>query len=247
MNDVLMANTIYRLRNKLLKSPETSRSRNKRSLGVHSTFWRAGQTLRISFLGAPSPWLKQAIIQSACLWLDYAYLSFELVDDNDPRADIRIQTDGPESVNYSTLGNDALTVDGASMVLGVKTSDPLFQAIVLHEFGHALGMDHEHQHPDADIPWDLDALREVLAETLIEETDDQNDLQAAIEAELATQFLPEPANADQLILPYDRKSIMHYRVNQAHTLGNWETKQNLKISKKDQRFMRLVYPRPRQT
>jgi len=37
-----------------------------------------------------------------------------------------------------------------------NTSDSEFSRTVIHEFGHALGMIHEHQHPLAAIPWDKD-------------------------------------------------------------------------------------------
>lgn len=246
MTDVLLANTLYRLREKLHTRPAASSIRKKRSLDVHSPFWQPGQTLRISFTGTPDPWLKTAVLQTASLWLEHAYLQFELVDDNDDRAEIRIRTDVTEDVNYSLLGRYSQLVTDASMALGVSLSDPLFDQIVLHEFGHALGMEHEHQHPHAYIPWNLDALREALAQALSQETNDPQELLAAIETELNIQYLPLAEDDVQPMLPYDLESIMHYPIRQAHTWGNWEVGQNTKLSQKDKRFMRLVYPAPGQ-
>ncbi|MFF7108185.1 hypothetical protein [Pseudomonas sichuanensis] len=185
-------------------------------------------------------------MQTASLWLEHAYLQFELVDDNDDRAEIRIRTDVTEDVNYSLLGRYSQLVTDASMALGVSLSDPLFDQIVLHEFGHALGMEHEHQHPHAYIPWNLDALREALAQALSQETNDPQELLAAIETELNIQYLPLAEDDVQPMLPYDLESIMHYPIRQAHTWGNWEVGQNTKLSQKDKRFMRLVYPAPGQ-
>jgi hypothetical protein len=245
MVDSLLASSTYRLRKKLY-SAHAQHTRRKRSVGVTSVFWSAGQTLRISFLNGTCPWHKQAIVATACHWLRYANLHFKLVNDGDSQAEIRICTDVAEDINYSVLGNQSLNETDESMAIGAKLSDPRFEAIVLHEFGHALGMDHEHQHPQANIPWDLAALRPLLREILAKEVDDQEALEEAIEDELATQFLPVPDDGTRLLLPYDRQSIMHYQVRQTHTVGNWKTRQNQVISEKDKRFMRLVYPHPRQ-
>lgn len=241
MSDTLVANAIYRLRQKL-HLPQAMKPRKKRSVADYSVFWRPGQTLRISFIGTPCPWLKKSIFDTACQWLKYANLNFELLDNDVDKAEIRIQTDVQEGVNFSFLGNQALDVGGATMALGVKLSDPLFEPFVLHEFGHALGMEHEHQHPRANIPWDLDAVRQMLAVILADEANNPNDLDDLIEEDLATQFLPLPDNGDLLILPYDRRSIMHYPIRQKLTRHAFKRSHNLKISKKDKRFMRLVYP-----
>ncbi|PYC19023.1 hypothetical protein [Pseudomonas mosselii] len=241
MSDVLVANAIFRLRQKL-QLPQAMKPRKKRSVADHSMFWRPGQTLRISFIGTPCPWLKKSIFDTACQWLKYANLKFELLDNDVEEAEIRIQTDVQEGVNFSFLGTWAQEVDGPTMALGSKLSDPLFESFVLHEFGHALGMEHEHQHPRANIPWDLDAVRQLLAAVLADEANSPDELADLIEEDLAIQFLPLPDNGDLLILPYDKRSIMHYRIRQKHTRHDFKRSHNLKISKKDKRFMRLAYP-----
>lgn len=42
---------------------------------------------------------------------------------------------------------------------------------------------------------------------------------------------------------YDKRSIMHHPVANTLTLGNWEEPINRRISKKDKRLMRLLYPK----
>jgi len=243
MIDSLLASSTYRLRKTLRPAP-APHTRRKRSAGGTSAFWSAGQTLRISFLNGTCPWYKKAIVTTACHWLEYAHLHLRLVHDNDGHAEIRIRTDVAEDINYSVLGNQSLNEPEESMAIGAKLSDPRFESTVLHEFGHALGMEHEHQHPHANIPWDLKALRRLLREVLEKEVDDQRALENAIEDELTTQFLPVPDDGNRLLLPYDKQSIMHYQVRQSHTVGNWKSERNDAISEGDKRFMRLVYPRP---
>lgn len=46
------------------------------------------------------------------------------------------------------------------------TPDQEYSRVVLHEFGHALGAIHEHQHPEAAIPWDKPKVYEYYARWL---------------------------------------------------------------------------------
>ena len=66
--------------------------------------------------------------------------------------DIRISFNEDED-SFSLSGSQSiLNLDLPSMNFsGISTrtsSDPIFRTTVLHEFGHAFGLEHEHQHPD---------------------------------------------------------------------------------------------------
>ncbi|MFF7108186.1 hypothetical protein [Pseudomonas sichuanensis] len=181
MQDILFETSIAK-RLKTRRVPSTPRSsRKKRSIGDHTIFWETGSTLRISFTGHPEEDLKQAIVAVARAWLVHANLDFELVDDDDQSADIRIDTAVPPDFNESALGLVARNMDGPSMSLGVRPADEHFRRIVLHEFGHALGMIHEHQHPMANIPWDLEALRARFTGRLAPEATTDEELDEMIE------------------------------------------------------------------
>lgn len=72
---------------------------------------------------------------------------------NPTAADIRIVfRDDRFNANWSWLGSQSKNFDGISMCLqGFLDQDinsDYFKSVILHEFGHALGLEHEHQHPD---------------------------------------------------------------------------------------------------
>jgi hypothetical protein len=134
------------------------------------------------------------------------------------------------------LGTDALLIhpDWQTMDLGVKPEDADFDVIVIHEFGHALGAMHEHQHPEANIPWDKPKVYEFY----------QNREMNPLTKEEVDRNLFEPFNTIEAIYtPYDRKSIMHHPVANTLTLGDWEIPINRKISRKDKQLMKLLYPK----
>lgn len=219
-------------------SANTSNRRSKRSVGYPSVFWPNGSELRIAFVDDDlASDHKEGIISAINQWQPYVNLRFEFIDGREGqpeygKGDIRITTDS--SYNYSLIGTGAKANDPwtPTMVLGIQPTDPQFTGRVLHEFGHALGAEHEHQHPLANIPWDLPKVyAHYSAKGHSKETVDESVLKR----------LPEES---ALMLPYDRDSIMHYPIDNALTLGDWEVGNNLTLSEKDKAFMRKAYPMP---
>lgn len=49
--------------------------------------------------------------------------------------------------------------------IDLNTSDADFRSVVLHQFGHSLGFVHEHQVPDAGIPWDTGRVYKYYSDT----------------------------------------------------------------------------------
>lgn len=207
-------------------------TRRKRSLINYSKLWANGRSLKIAFIDGPDDVHKQKIIDAASQWLPYINLSFNFVDGLE--GDIRIAT--KNNANSSMLGTDALLIhpDWQTMDLGVKPEDADFDVIVTHEFGHVLGAMHEHQHPEANIPWDKPKVYAFY----------QNREMNPLTKEQVDRNLFQPFDTIEAIYtPYDRKSIMHHPVANALTLGDWENPINRKISKKDKRLMKLLYPK----
>jgi hypothetical protein len=206
--------------------------RLKRSLINYSKLWANGRSLKVIFMDTLQAEHKQKIINAASLWLPDINLTFDFADGL--QGEIRITTNTSE--NSSMLGTDALLIhpDWPTMSLGVKPDHEDFDAIVTHEFGHALGAMHEHQHPEANIPWDKPKVYEFY----------RNREMNPLTSEQVDWNLFKPFDTLEAIhTDYDRKSIMHHPVSNELTVDNWENPINRKISKKDKTLMRLLYPK----
>ena len=98
--------------------------------------------------------VQERVAAIAKEWEDVANLNLEFVRTG--AAEIRISF-AEKGFSWSTVGTDALTVgrDEATMNYGWLEPDTElreYQRVVRHEFGHALGMIHEHQNPTAEDP-----------------------------------------------------------------------------------------------
>jgi hypothetical protein len=204
--------------------------RNKRGVAIHSKFWANHRTLKIAFLDPPSSAHRESAIKAIKLWQPSINLKLEFVSGTE--GDIRITMEAP--LNYSAIGTDAMLRNPGenTMNIGTDPEHPRFEATVLHEFGHALGMQHEHQHPKADIPWNKPAVYHfyLSAYQWSKEEVDHN-LFNLLEDKLTRTTT------------YDPTSIMHYPIPNELTTGNWSIQKNTTLSQNDRRLMRKIYPK----
>ena len=108
--------------------------------------WMNGSTLRVAFMGGSAA--QQATAKTQALWwTQFANLKFDF--NNAPDADIRVSFD-PNDGAWSYIGTDckSIPLNQATMNLGF-----LDGGTAGHEFGHAIGMAHEHQNPAGGIEW----------------------------------------------------------------------------------------------
>lgn len=201
----------------------------KRSTGFISKFWPNRSTITVSFMEDLSDKLKYRVERVIRRWEPHMSLAMEFVEGR--QANIRISLNGMQ--NRSELGNNALYIpaDIPTLTLATPSDHPSFEPDLLHEFGHALGLNHEHQHPDANIPWDMDRTYRYFKERFGWDENDVN-----------SQIFEVHYDADVFRGSYDKKSIMHYQVPNEITLGDWEVGVNTTISEQDKINLRKIYP-----
>jgi serralysin len=123
--------------------------------------WAQGTELKVRFLQG-SPELQRRTLKAAGSWfLDGVNLKLRPVQPGE-KSDIRIAFN-PNSGSWSYVGTDCTTIHPSqpTMNLGwatMETPEKDFSSVVIHEFGHALGLLHEHNHPGAKIEWDKSAV-----------------------------------------------------------------------------------------
>lgn len=196
--------------------------------------WTPGTTLKVSLNGSTLA-IRNKVIQFAREWEKYANIKFNFVT-NDNTANIRVSFVSGDG-SWSYLGKDASSIPSANATMNfgwltATTADSEYSRVVIHEFGHALGMIHEHQHPLVSIPWDKPAVYAYYAAA------PNFWSQADVDNNLFTKYSTTQTNYSA----YDASSIMHYAVPNELTIGNFEVGWNTVLSPTDKSFIATVYP-----
>lgn len=207
---------------------------NLEAAGERHRFWRTGQILSVRFLDTPE--LAARVLKIACEWARHARLDLRQVAEGP--ADIRVTFAQPG--NWSAVGTDALVTDyfrpdGATMCLSEirrAESSMRVERIVRHEFGHAIGLLHEHSSPAADIPWDTETVYAELAgppNHWDKETVDHN---------VFRRYSATTTNHTA----FDPHSIMLYPLPARWTLDRRTFAENVVLSDTDKDFAARIYP-----
>ena len=198
----------------------------------YGLYWAKGSTITVRLIGG-SDYVRDKVKYYAKMWTEYANLDFQFI--NYGAADIRVSFVQNGS-SWSVIGKQSLQVAGSQATMNFGwlndfTPEYEFKRTILHEFGHALGLLHEHQNPTGGIPWDYNAVYSHYWQTQgwDKQTTYQNVIKKA--SRNATQFSH-----------YDPHSIMHYPVSSALTNGTYQIGINQNLSSTDIAYIKQVYP-----
>jgi hypothetical protein len=189
-----------------------------RAISPIGKLWINGSTLRIRFVDGSAA-QRDTVKQFAPRWIDHANLHFEFAQVPDAEIRIAFADDGA----WSYVGTDARGIPASEPTMNFGWLD---EAVVLHEFGHAIGLAHEHQNPEGGIQWNEPAVIRDLSGP-------PNHWDAAtIRHNVLNRYAHDQVNGTE----FDAQSIMLYSFPAEWTLDGFHTEPNTKLSLVDQSF-----------
>lgn len=213
----------------LMRRQATMRAAGRtRAIAPIGKTWMNGSTLRVRFIGGTAA-QKAKVKEQAGWWTAHANLKFAF--DDAPDAEIRVSFDAGDGA-WSYVGTDcrSIPLNEATMNLGFMDG-----GTTAHEFGHAIGLAHEHQNPAGGIQWnEAVVLREMAKSPNFWD-------EATTRHNILRKYAADQINGTA----FDPKSIMLYFFPADWTLNGIGTAANEVLSELDKQFVAgaRMYPR----
>jgi serralysin len=202
---------------------------------LKETRWEDGETIVVRFMEG-DPGLQARVRNVAEEWTEpkMANLTFNFITEGP--ADVRIAfIPGKGSWSYMGTVCRQIAPSEPTMNYGwltASSSDDEVRRVVLHEFGHVLGLIHEHQNPLRPIAWNRAAVIADLSGP------PNNWDEQTIENNMFRKYDPATVEATDT----DPHSIMMYPIPRAWTTDGFSVGFNSELSEKDRELIREAYP-----
>jgi hypothetical protein len=213
-----------------------------RAIRVSRKKWVNGTVLHYVFLKRDGEWDWPNAQMDVVYWAFDEWrkvgigLQFKEVTD-ESEAEIKIGRK-PNNKSWSYVGTELLDnqIDGCTMNYGWDLTTSWGHATALHEIGHSIGFEHEHQNPQSGIVWNEEA---VYADFLRDDDWDRDYTYSNVIEKLE----PNGAEGSQ----WDPTSIMEYPFKPGLIISPkpYDTKgigQNVQLSKSDKDWALYWYP-----
>ncbi|MBJ6141774.1 matrixin family metalloprotease [Hymenobacter sp. BT559] len=228
-------NTDPHLCTALYAKVEGDSSKRTTAFGERSTFWMASENIRVKFMNG-DPTLQNRVKAVANEWMQHANVHFSYVtasEDSDIRIAFKWNNDGG---SWSYVGKGCRQIAQASPTMNfgwfdASTSDEEIRRVTLHEFGHAVGLGHEHQNPTGGIQWNRPVVYDFYART-----------QGWSPQQVDLQVLNLASSNTTNFTSFDPASIMLYSFPASLTTNGFSTPSNTVLSSTDKTFIGQTYP-----
>jgi len=217
-------------------APHAVGGKDKAAL-VRGSRWNPGDVITISFLDG-DPALQERVKNAALIWTG-PKLARLIFDFRKNTTDTLIRISFQYAGSWSVIGTTCPQITDKTQPtmnfgwLTPQSTDDEVRGVVLHEFGHALGLIHEHQSPAASaIHWNHTAVIQDLSGPPNNWPGD------VIEHNMFEAYAAAETNFSEL----DPSSIMMYPIPPEWTMDGFTVGLNNKLSIADQEFIRSQYP-----
>ena len=218
----------------LVPDPKAQPGQTRAAL-LNQAKWQAGATIKISFLDG-DPGLQKKVQQVAEAWTAPMMANLNLLFiKQKTKGDIRISFKYTGS--WSVIGTNCRNVTKRRQPtmnfgwLTPQSTDDEIRRVVLHEFGHAMGLVHEHQNPGGKIHWNRDQVIKDLSGPPNNWTMD------VIELNMFQAYAEDETSFTHL----DPQSIMMYPIPARWTLDGFSVGLNADLSPLDRQFIGQMY------
>jgi hypothetical protein len=232
---LLLPHHCYCLTEGPLSAEDKQRLSGRKAALLLGAKWNVGDVITVRFLEGAAK-LRERVRKVAEEWTKLANLTLDFHDS--APTDIRIAfQEGNGSWSYLGTICRRIAEPKPTMNYGwlkPDSPDDEVRRVVLHEFGHALGLIHEHQNPkNGGIEWNRDAvIRDLSAPPNSWDP-------ATIEENMFKKYDPASLSATNI----DPRSVMMYPIPRAWTLDGTQAGLNSELSDQDEAFIAENYPR----